>query len=258
MGQKQTLRGAAKFQLFDHLVGNGEQVSWHLYAKRSRRLQVDGQYKFGRLQHRHVGGLGALEDAARIDADLTIHVLEIGSVTHQPASRYRISVSKSRRNLVARGEGDKLHGTANEKPVWSNEEGIGAVARKAGKGRINLADRRGVNNCDLQPKSVGGFLYGVQRSLGVGNIGGVNEYGNANGLRYHVVQEPQPLGYHLGDKKIDACRIATGPSKVGDKTKPDRVLGDAEDNRDGCCRSFGREYSGRAAGNGDHGHLSVD
>jgi len=31
--QKQTLRGAAKFQLFDHLVGNGEQVSWHLYHK---------------------------------------------------------------------------------------------------------------------------------------------------------------------------------------------------------------------------------
>ena len=29
--------------LFDHLVGNGEQVSWHLYAKRSRGLQVDDQ-----------------------------------------------------------------------------------------------------------------------------------------------------------------------------------------------------------------------
>src|SRR6516165_12660739 len=72
MGQKQTLCGAAKFQLFDHLVGNGEQVWRHLYAKRSRRLQVDDQYKFGRLQHRHVSGLGTLKDAARIDADLTL------------------------------------------------------------------------------------------------------------------------------------------------------------------------------------------
>ena len=72
------------------------------------------------------------------------------------------------------------------------------------------------------------------------------------------MQEPQPLGYHLGDKKIDACRIATGPSKVGDKTKPDRVLDDPEDNRNGRCCSFGREHSRGTAGNGDHGHSSAD
>jgi hypothetical protein len=39
-----------------------------------------------------------------------------------------------------------------------DEEGIGALARKACKGRINLADRRGVNDLDLQSKSVGSFL----------------------------------------------------------------------------------------------------
>jgi hypothetical protein len=33
--------------LFDHLVGNGEQVSWHLYAKRARRLEVDDEFEFG-------------------------------------------------------------------------------------------------------------------------------------------------------------------------------------------------------------------
>ena len=91
MGQKQTLRGAAKFQLFDHLVGNGEQVSWHLYAKRSRRLQVDDQYKFGRLQHRRVSGFGILKDAARIDADLTKHLRGVGSITHQPADGCHIT-----------------------------------------------------------------------------------------------------------------------------------------------------------------------
>jgi hypothetical protein len=68
-----------------------------------------------------------------------------------------------------------------------DEEGIRALARKACKDRINLADRRGVNDLDLQPKSVGGFLHNVQRSLGVGNIGWVNEYGNANSLGHHVV-----------------------------------------------------------------------
>ena len=95
---------------------------------------------------------------------------------------------------------------------------------------------------------MGGFLHDVHRSLGVGNIHSVNEYGNANSLWQHVVQEPQSLCFYLGDKKIDARRIAARPSEVGDKTKPDRVLGDAEDDRDRRGRSFGREYSGRAAG----------
>jgi hypothetical protein len=35
-----------------------------------------------------------------------------------------------------------------------------------------------------------------------------------------------PLGFDFADKKIDARRIAAGPSKIGDKTKPDRVFTD--------------------------------
>ena len=92
----------------------------------------------------------------------------------------------------------------------------------------------------------------------LGNIGWVNKHGNANSLWQHVVQEPQSLCFYLGDKKIDARRIAARPSEVGDKTKLNWVLGDAEDDRDRCCCSFGREYSGRAAGNGDHGHAPAN
>ena len=40
---KADICGAAKLRLFDHLVGNGEQISWHLYAERPRRLEVDDQ-----------------------------------------------------------------------------------------------------------------------------------------------------------------------------------------------------------------------
>ena len=71
------------------------------------------------------------------------------------------------------------------------------------------------------------------------------------------MQEPQPLGRHLLDKKIDACRIAARPGEAGDKTKPDRVLADAEDDRDGRGCSFGRAR-GHEAGRGDDGHLSVN
>ena len=68
------------------------------------------------------------------------------------------------------------------------------------------------------------------------------------------MQEPQPLGRHLLDEKIDASRIAFRPGEAGDKTKPDRVFGDTEDDRDRRCRSFGRERSYYAARRGDHGH----
>ena len=42
-------------------------------------LQVDDELELGRLHDRQVGGLGALEDAAGIDADLTIRVRDVGS-----------------------------------------------------------------------------------------------------------------------------------------------------------------------------------
>ncbi len=32
-----------------------------------------------------------------------------------------------------------VHGTANEKPIWSDKEGIGMLARKTSERRINLA-----------------------------------------------------------------------------------------------------------------------
>ena len=67
------------------------------------------ELEFGRLQDRQVGGLGALEDAAGINADLTKHVREVGSVAHQPAGLDKITLRISRRNLVARRQGGKLH-----------------------------------------------------------------------------------------------------------------------------------------------------
>jgi hypothetical protein len=48
-----------------HLVGGCEQRGRHVEAEQPRRLQVDDELEFGRLQDRQVGGLGALEDLTR-------------------------------------------------------------------------------------------------------------------------------------------------------------------------------------------------
>src|SRR5215813_12484081 len=70
---------------FDHLVGAGEQIWWHLDAECAGGRQIDDELELGRLHDRQIRGLGALEDATHIDADLTIRIPNVGSIAHQPA-----------------------------------------------------------------------------------------------------------------------------------------------------------------------------
>ena len=58
--------------LFDHLVGAGEQRGRHGEAEHPGGLDIDDQLELGRLHDRQVRRLRALEDAAGIDADVTI------------------------------------------------------------------------------------------------------------------------------------------------------------------------------------------
>ena len=147
---------------------------------------------------------------------------------------------------VARRQGGELHAAVSEECVASHEQGIGALARKGGKGRIDLADRAGVD-LDLQSEGGSGFLHVPQRGFGARGIGRIDEYGNDERPSVLVMQELQPLG-NLPLEKIDARHIAAGPGEAGDKTKADRVGGDAEDDRDGRGRRLGRERAGTLPG----------
>src|SRR5262249_59238866 len=113
----------------EHVVGNGEYVWRHLDAECPRGLHVDDELEFGRLQHRQVTGLGALEDAAGIDADLTKDIREVGSVTHQPADFHRLTDRISRWNPVARRQSGKLHEATAQEGIASHEANIEALAR---------------------------------------------------------------------------------------------------------------------------------
>ena len=65
------LSPAAVAGLLDHLVGGHEQLVRHSEAEHPGGLGVDHQLELGRLHNRQIGGLGAFEDAASIDAGLT-------------------------------------------------------------------------------------------------------------------------------------------------------------------------------------------
>src|SRR5262245_65602828 len=63
-----------------------------------------------------------------------------------------------RGNPVMRRQGSKLNGAADKKCVATDEERIRALARKCGKGRLDLSDRAGIKDLELQAEGRGGFL----------------------------------------------------------------------------------------------------
>src|SRR6266851_7342334 len=69
--------------LFDYLVGAGEQLRWHVEAKRLRGLEVDHQLVLGWRLYRKVGRLLALEDAVDIAGRASVLVNEIGAIGDQ-------------------------------------------------------------------------------------------------------------------------------------------------------------------------------
>ena len=151
-----------------------------------------------------------------------------------------------------------MHAAVKEERVAADEKGIGALVGKGGKRRIDLADGGGVEDLDLQPDGGSRFLHVAQCGFGVCGIGRVDQHGNSDRLGHHVMQKPQPLLHHLIGEKIDAGGVAARPGEACDKTKLDRVLGDAEDDRYRRCRSFGRKRSRRVAGRNDRGDLAAD
>src|SRR5262249_1458313 len=67
----------------------------------------------------------------------------------------------------------------------------------------------------------------------------------------------QPLCRQLALEKIDAGQVAARPGEACDKTEPDRVFVDVEDDGDrgGC--GLSRHRRSGAAGRDDHGHLAA-
>jgi hypothetical protein len=66
------------------------------------------------------------------------------------------------------------------------------------------------------------------------DIGRIDQHGDPGGGGHQLTQQPQPLCHHLGGEEIDSGRVAAGPGE--DQTELDRVLGDAEGNRNGLGR----------------------
>src|SRR5215510_10473938 len=149
---------AQKRSLFDDLISDGEHTRRNSEADRLCGREVYYELEFGGLQHRQVGGLGALEYVTAVDADLTKNICEVDSVAHQTAGFHWFTDPVSRRNPVARCQSSKLYAAADQESIASDEKGIGVFLGKGRKGRLDLADRGDIVYLDLQSHVGSGFL----------------------------------------------------------------------------------------------------
>src|SRR5262249_3105758 len=152
--------------LFDYFVGEQLDRVRHLDAEQSRRLRVDYELEFCRLQDRQVGGLRAFEDLPGVDADLTVRVRTFGRGAHQTPGFNSLATVISRRNPIVRRERHKLGAAAEKEDIGGNQQGIGPVANEGGEGRLNLTAGAGVEDVSLQSEDAGRFGYVSQRGFG--------------------------------------------------------------------------------------------
>src|SRR5262245_3733913 len=85
----------------DHLVGAGEQRWRHIQAERLRSTNVDDKLERGRLHDSQVRRRSALENPARVDADLAVCIGITRAVGHEPTGCGEFAPIVNRRNCVA-------------------------------------------------------------------------------------------------------------------------------------------------------------
>src|SRR6266404_2555577 len=103
-------------QSFNDLVGAGKDRRRDGQAERRGSLEIDDQLEPGRLLHRQISGLGALEYPSGVNADLTPCAGEAWPIADQAAGRGVFTKVVDRRyGMECRQRGDLLAPAVEER-----------------------------------------------------------------------------------------------------------------------------------------------
>jgi hypothetical protein len=88
----------------------------------------------------------------------------------------------------------------------------------------------------LQPGAAGCRFRFSRRCFGILSVSWIDQNGHTSDCGHQFTQKAQPFRRQLATEEIDSGQVAVRPGEAGDETKPDRVIGDDEDdgNRRGC------------------------
>src|SRR5262249_52819109 len=142
-------------------------------------------------------GLGTLEDAADIDADLAIHVDETAAVAHKPARLDRFTRGVAGGAGIVGGQPNPLDTPGAEKTIRSQKKRNGPVTHEGWEGRIDLAAGAGIVDLKLQSESAGGRFYVCQHGRCIRRVSRIDQYRDAGCRRQQLTQQSQPLSIDL-------------------------------------------------------------
>src|SRR5262245_54123601 len=159
---------------------------------------------------------------------------------------------------MAHRQVSKLHPPAVEEAVARYEEDVGPLAHESGKGRLDLSAGTGIKDLDLQPHCTSSRFQVSHCIFGACNTGRIDEHGHAHGGGHQLAQKLQPCYYQIYAKEIDTGQVAARPGDARDKTKPDRIIRNGEDDWD--CRGcrLGRLRRWGASAGGDDSDLPAN
>ena len=154
-----------------------------------------------------------------------------------------------RGDRVARREVSQLDAPVAEEGAAADEERVRPLVHKRREGGVDVGNRAGVENPELQSHGAGSGFHVPQVGGGNRRFRRIDERSHTRGCGHQRPQELQPLRRQLCPEEIDPGHVAARPGEARDKTKRDRVFGNHE--HDGNRR--GRLGRGQRRGRAGHG-----
>src|SRR6516165_827165 len=171
----------------DHLVGEGEQLVRHGEAKRLGGLEIDHQFKPGRLHNRQVGRFFPLENSSSVNAILPVRIREPVSVAHQTTGCDKLAPIVNRRHPMTRRQCNELSALGQKESVKAHEKRARSLFNKRPESRVEFIFFGGTQDMNLNPQSTCCGLCLSPLCFGV-RVLGVDEYRNRGRLGYQFTQ----------------------------------------------------------------------
>ena len=124
--------------LLDHLIRSLEKRLRNRQSERLGGLEINDEFKSGRLLDWQIGRRGARENPADIGPSLVIHAGDARSIANQAAGRSEFTPKVDRRDRMARRQRHELVAPAGEKRVRADDERAGMELDEACEGGITL------------------------------------------------------------------------------------------------------------------------